>query len=78
MPKEPIQELKEELKTILPLFDQLQGEINASRKNSAVQKFEEIQERLENLKSLTRNNFQWLAPEPEPTPQKKSFFGMKR
>lgn len=79
MAKEPIQELKEDLQKILPLFDQLRSEINASRQSAATEKVEEIKTQLEELKKKVHSNFHWLAPAPQQTTQKKpSFFGIKR
>ena len=78
MPKEPIQELKEDLQKILPLFDQLRTEINASRQGAASDKVEEIKTQLEDLKKRVHANFSWVAPQrQEPVQQKKSFFGLK-
>ncbi len=80
MGKEPIQELKEDLQKILPLFDQLRIEINASRQSSASDKVEEIKTQLEELKKKVHANFHWISPQKqEQVPQKKpSFFSLKR
>lgn len=79
MAKDPIQELKEDLQRIMPLFDQLRNEINASRQSAASDKVKEIQSQLDDLKKKVHGNFHWLAPTPEPQVQKKpSFFGLKR
>ncbi len=80
MPKDPIQELKEDLQKIAPLFDHLRTEINASRQSAASEKLKEIQNQLEDLKRKVSSNFHWLAPSPEPVQQKKSssFFGIKK
>lgn len=79
MPKDPIQELKEDLQKIVPLFDQLRNEINASRQGAASDKVKDIQGQLEDLKKKIHTNFHWLAPAPEPVAQKKpSFFGLKK
>ena len=80
MPKEPIQELKEDLQRILPLFDQLRLEINASRQSAAADKVEEIKTQLDDLKKKVHSNFHWVAPQKqEPAPVKKnSFFHLKR
>jgi len=80
MGKEPIQELKEDLKKILPLFDQLHIEINASRQSAAADKVEEIKMQLDELKKKVHANFHWVAPpKQEPASVKKpSFFGLKK
>ena len=79
MPKEPIQELKEDLQKILPLFDQLRTEINASRQGAASDKVEEIKTQLEDLKKKVHANFSWVAPQrQEPVQKKPSFFSLKR
>ena len=78
MAKDPIQEIKEDLQKILPLFDQLRTEINASRQSAATTKINEIQEQLLALKDRVKNDFHWLLPQ-EPVAQKKSsLFGLKR
>ncbi|MDP3728380.1 MAG: hypothetical protein Q8R18_02895 [bacterium] len=77
MPKDPIQELKEDLQRIVPLFDHLRNEINASRQGAASDRVKDIQAQLDDLKKKVHNNFHWLAP-AEPVVQKKSsFFGLK-
>lgn len=79
MGKEPIQELKEDLQKILPLFDQLRVEINASRQSAAADKVEEIKTQLEDLKKKVHENFHWIAPQKqEPVQKKSSFFSLKR
>ncbi len=79
MVKDPIQELKEDLQKILPLFDQLRTEINASKQGAAADKVEEIKTQLDDLKKKVHNNFNWVAPpKQEPVQQKKSFFSLKR
>lgn len=79
MSKDPIQELKEDLQKIVPLFDHLRNEINSSRQSAATEKLKEIQNQLEDLKRKVSSNFHWLATQ-EPVQQKKSssFFGIKR
>lgn len=78
MPKDPIQELKEDLQKIMPLFDQLRIEINASKQAVASDRVKDIQAQLDDLKKKIHNNFHWLAP-AEPVVQKKSsFFSLKR
>jgi len=78
MPKDPIQELKEELQKVLPLFDELRTEINASRQGAASTKLKEIEENLSSLRERINNDFHWLLPKETPAPKKTSFFGMKR
>ncbi len=80
MSKDPIQELKEDLQRIVPLFDQLRSEINSSRQGAASEKVEEIKTQLEDLKKKVHANFHWIAPpKQEPAPVKKpSFFGLKK
>lgn len=80
MAKDPIQELKEDLQKIAPLFDHLRSEINASRQSAATDKVKEIQSQLEDLKRKVNSNFHWLASAPEPVQKKPSpsFFGIKR
>ncbi len=77
MTKDPIQELKEEYSKILPLFDELRSEINASRQSGASSKLKEIEEKLSTLQRRVVNDFKWLLPQ-EPTIQKKSIFGFKK
>ena len=78
MQKDPIQELKEELQKILPLFDQLRTEINSSQKSVASAKLQEIEHGLHNIRMKIKNDFQWLLPQ-EPIIQKKySLFGLKK
>jgi hypothetical protein len=73
MAKDPIQELKEEYSKILPLFDELRTEINASRQSGAASKIKDIQEKLSSLHSKVGNDFRWVIPQ-EPQPKKKSWF----
>ena len=79
MPKDPIQELKEDLQRVIPLFDQVRTEINPSRQSAASEKVKDIQTQLEDLKKKMQSNFHWLAPTEPLVQQKKSssFFGLK-
>ncbi|HIH15577.1 MAG TPA: hypothetical protein HA360_06120 [Nanoarchaeota archaeon] len=78
MPKDPIQELKEDLQKIMPLFDQLRIEINASKQTAASDRVKDIQAQLDDLKKKIHNNFHWLAPAEPVTQKKSSFFSLKR
>mgnify|MGYP001575586169 CR=1 FL=1 len=79
MPKEPIQELKEDVQKILPLLDQLRMEINASRQSTAAEKVEEIKTQLEELKRKVQMHFHWIVSEKQESLQKKpSFFGLRK
>jgi len=74
MAREPIDEVKVQLRDIQTLCDDMMAHINQSNQAKASARLQEIEQNLDKIKDRLRREFGWLAPQ-QPAPMKKSRLG---